>query len=642
MGQRHQAFVIARQGQRYRCIAALHHQWCYGRGPLRAAAQFLSLVQQPQNAWIIHKELDEHTASSLDHDDDIAIPCPFTNYLLSLAFSVNLEPDQESVSSRVSAYPVDYGSTTGDNNDGITVLDISDPFSPSYCFVSIYGLEAVADVPELVPLSAETYVRAYYPEEEEPSSEENEEASESALVENLVQAAIRSLDPYPVISLQTLHTTWPDEYDDPMEKETLSSTIPASAAQNNRDDVALPVVPSLVDVIFRRAVERAIATDTIDELEPFLNVEEKVSVMKDILRAQNPIEDGASFLLLQRLLQADLHSKTIDLSSLHLSKDQMQRLFHKQSQSWLDSVEHVDVSGLTLFDVDILRELVGCLPNLRRINLWNTAVTNQQLKDLLDREPHLFHRIERLIHPIFFNRSESSMLAPALSLIVMEKRPSYHSPIMTSLPYFTPSQIVQGLLDIFDPILMARKQGQADPFQDWDLMANILWTGAFASEARPQGASWSERVIPYMPSYARENFHAHQWFFVLDIKNKYAFGRFIPEVEQLLSSELKELKETDETTFRAEVNKVVDRMKSEHDGLFELFDVRAFFDALKEEGRLPPHPQALNRLLEVFAELSSLPGRRELPGLDVMSQNEFEDAVSPVLWPKEKRRLFRY
>ncbi|KAF4619320.1 hypothetical protein D9613_004888 [Agrocybe pediades] len=526
----------------------------------------------------------------------------FTQYLLSLAFSVNLEPDVLSVNSSTSAFPVDHGSTLGDNNDGITVLDISDPLSPSYCFVSIYGLSihdqeaASEDVPELVPLSAKTYVRAYYPEEETSSSEENEEVS--ALEERSVQGAIRSLDPYPVISLQTLHATWPDEYEleGEMEVETQSNTIPAAAALDNDNDVALPLAPSLVDAIFRRAVETAIATNTIDELESFLNDEEKVCAMKDILRARKPIEDGAPFLLLQRLLQVDLHSKCIDLSSLHLSKDQIQMLFREQS--WLESVEHIDVSGLIHFDIDVLRELVGCLPNLRHINLWNTAVTGYQLQDLLDREPDLFYRIERLIHPIFFDRSESSVFAPALSFVVVKKRPRHKSPIMTSLPYFTPSQLVQGFLDIFGPILTVRKQGEEDPFRDLALLDHMLWTGAFASEARPQGAPWSQRAIPYIPSYASENFHARQWLFVLDVEMEYAFGRFIPEVGQLLSAEIKAMNETNETTFRAEVNKVVDRLKAEHGGLFELFDVRAFFDALKEEGRLPPDPQALNRLLK--------------------------------------------
>jgi hypothetical protein len=63
MGQRHQAFVIARvipHGETrayYRCISALHHQWCYGRLPLLATRRFLALVKQKDNAEIIREEI---------------------------------------------------------------------------------------------------------------------------------------------------------------------------------------------------------------------------------------------------------------------------------------------------------------------------------------------------------------------------------------------------------------------------------------------------------------------------------------------------------------------------------------------------------------------------------------------------------
>jgi hypothetical protein len=33
-----------------------------------------------------------------------------------------------------------------DNNDGITVFDITDSANPSYCFVSTFGLEAAVGV----------------------------------------------------------------------------------------------------------------------------------------------------------------------------------------------------------------------------------------------------------------------------------------------------------------------------------------------------------------------------------------------------------------------------------------------------------------------------------------------------------------
>ena len=63
MGQRHQAFAVARvvpHGETkpyYRCIAVIHHQWCYGRLPLRAARRCLTLIKQKDNAEIIREEI---------------------------------------------------------------------------------------------------------------------------------------------------------------------------------------------------------------------------------------------------------------------------------------------------------------------------------------------------------------------------------------------------------------------------------------------------------------------------------------------------------------------------------------------------------------------------------------------------------
>ena len=68
MGQRHQAFVIARvrphsadsstgTPPKYHCIAALHHQWCYGRLALQAAYRFITKAMQMNNAQIIRAEI---------------------------------------------------------------------------------------------------------------------------------------------------------------------------------------------------------------------------------------------------------------------------------------------------------------------------------------------------------------------------------------------------------------------------------------------------------------------------------------------------------------------------------------------------------------------------------------------------------
>jgi hypothetical protein len=91
MGQRHQAFLIARvkphgsNEAKYRCVAAYHHQWCYETLPLSAARRLLSVAKQPENAEIIREELhsiDGKYGGHKEKPDIPAVPCPFTARLL--------------------------------------------------------------------------------------------------------------------------------------------------------------------------------------------------------------------------------------------------------------------------------------------------------------------------------------------------------------------------------------------------------------------------------------------------------------------------------------------------------------------------------------------------------------------------------
>ena len=100
MGQRHQIYVIARvrrknetTGHR-RCVAAYHHQWCYGTLPPLAINRFLKLVRVHNNAEIVREELRAIDGKYSTNGEEPRIPdtpCPFTSTLLGLSFCVDLE-----------------------------------------------------------------------------------------------------------------------------------------------------------------------------------------------------------------------------------------------------------------------------------------------------------------------------------------------------------------------------------------------------------------------------------------------------------------------------------------------------------------------------------------------------------------------
>ena len=96
MGQRHQAFIVARlvpHGETkpyYRCIAALHHQWCYGCLPLRAARRLLTLVKQKDNAKIISEEirlLQGKYGRCKRQPKMPEVPSPYIGFLLASAWN---------------------------------------------------------------------------------------------------------------------------------------------------------------------------------------------------------------------------------------------------------------------------------------------------------------------------------------------------------------------------------------------------------------------------------------------------------------------------------------------------------------------------------------------------------------------------
>lgn len=104
MGQRHQAFAIAKVvphgGGRayYRCIAAWHHQWCYGRLPLHAANRFCQLLRQKDNASIVLHELAAISGKYGRYGEEPGIdqvPCVYLSWLLGQAWDMDLDTEAQ-------------------------------------------------------------------------------------------------------------------------------------------------------------------------------------------------------------------------------------------------------------------------------------------------------------------------------------------------------------------------------------------------------------------------------------------------------------------------------------------------------------------------------------------------------------------
>ncbi|KIK61065.1 hypothetical protein GYMLUDRAFT_114141, partial [Collybiopsis luxurians FD-317 M1] len=194
MGQRHQAYIIARLVPRgstdgkanYRCVGGA---LVYCILPIRAADRFLSLIQNPVNAALIREEIRSIQGKMGRHGEEpsIKFPCPHSQYLLGTAFNIDLDDKYiHSGSLRRSLLPATNGCWDVHNNDGLTLLDITDPLKPSYAFCTSGG-----------SCSADAYFHSYYWNE--------------GKLEPEVQLLARFRN-VRLLSTNTLAEAWPDSF----------------------------------------------------------------------------------------------------------------------------------------------------------------------------------------------------------------------------------------------------------------------------------------------------------------------------------------------------------------------------------------------------------------------------------------------
>lgn len=160
-------------------ILAFHHQWLFG---MTAAAVCHNILQEvfksehPQH--IFSKEIDScpyptrfnSGTDKIDGYKELVKAILFIQDNLQFAENGARYGIQDAFFTNEECYndkgKLEYGDCRkdfriGDNNDGIMIIDC---ITKKYCFMNIgFGDSSVMKLPELVPVSAGRYVRAYYP-----------------------------------------------------------------------------------------------------------------------------------------------------------------------------------------------------------------------------------------------------------------------------------------------------------------------------------------------------------------------------------------------------------------------------------------------------------------------------------------------
>ncbi|KAJ4319809.1 hypothetical protein N0V84_006190 [Fusarium piperis] len=270
MGQRHQLFVIARVGKHYRSLAAVHHQWLYGVSALRSSLRLLRIFSDPGNRLALEHELDlaapffkdqpPPTSGLAKYQDARNTICPFPFILTCLAIGASYDPKTGQVQT-IHELRHDTGYDQGDNNDGITVLDITDLDNVRYCFVNFGGGEVYAfeddedgangsrtnSPPPETPLTGRQYLRGYYSESDE-------------MVQRNMDI-IEALEAAPLVEEVALARTWP--------WGGWSDEAKAKAAEALNDPQDGNTTKSLRDMAGAKLFER-ILTSTDDDFDPLL------------------------------------------------------------------------------------------------------------------------------------------------------------------------------------------------------------------------------------------------------------------------------------------------------------------------------------------------------------------------------------
>ncbi|KAF8149500.1 hypothetical protein B0H34DRAFT_189400 [Crassisporium funariophilum] len=663
MGQRHQVYLIAKvvphdktpREARYRCIGALHHQECYGRLPLRATTRFMKLIKQKENAEIIREEINAlHGLYGvfMQKPDLPAIPCPFAHFLLSSSWSGSYLDDRFDGGETIPLYA--NAATNLDNNDGSTVIEITDPEKPSYCFVSIRGLDMAErdDLPMRSPLSASQYVRAYYPKPVNISMNKRENAEEASVL-----ATLQPFESSSLISSDMLAEAWPGEY------EAKRPTKLAAPSSDLKSPAATVGVPSLADMAFRPALIHALQTGGVAQLEPLLWLPDRFTQIKQIIRTCETLSGDAIPLLIKIVNDERGETKTVDLANWSLTDDQIIAILSAQ--------EGVEVLKLSHSKITIggIRRLLPILPCLKRLVLMGTTITDDDVLALYSENPQLCNMIEAFIHPVFFKDVRQGAAPNAFSQITYVR---YRS-IAASIPYFTPAILVQILMDNFSMVM--QDDGKIYPnYPPRAMCALSPLLAICASDHRRNGKLWAERSVPFVPQNSLRALRNREGWFLAYVPGKnpfddhaYAFVRRNREFEfeQELEEKMKEVisgpsiahtqaaatdiadapaglvgscgdplsapvpkwledekREWLEDQKRAKLKSITAEYA---DKMYELFDLQSFFQELAREGRPAPPADAYARLEELFAKLTT---RERSPKLKMMTMCDFKDNVA--------------
>ncbi len=393
MGQRHQLFVIAKIKNRYRGLAAVHHQWLYGNGPLKgtsvhltsliyvqsyltppqslgnlsdisqACINLIKIFSAPGNRKLLTHELNHaatlteevwgRASNSVPTKEDT--PFPFVLTCLAIGASFSMDPGR---ASNTLIHPEDFNlrCDRGDNNDGITVLDISDPANVRHCFMQ-FPWGDLRDTLSLTPLSAEQYVTDYVPKTDE------------TYIMLDCGSFVKALSSSKLIDIDTLMDAWPDvEWPETKENAEHQDEQEKPKEENSsQKNLVLSLEAMSLNNAFKTAAEHDDGAALLTDVEMLPKFESKL--MDYLLTHPDIFKNTASGLtLLSRVVRA---ASDLDLSPFPSLTD-ADLLTVAEQASLYQSLRVLDLSGKPNITEDLLANLLPKCTQLQTLILFHT------------------------------------------------------------------------------------------------------------------------------------------------------------------------------------------------------------------------------------------------------------------------------
>ena len=401
--------------------------------------------------------------------------------------------------------------------------------------------------------------------------------------------AIQGLEGVPTIGAKILKEAWP--YIDfaetgPLDSSTATTKVLSVVAHVSR------AVPSLVDFTLETAVKHILRSGDTFDFEQLSLLPGEAPKIKKILRSLNPFP---SDIQLVRVLSGLKEGTCVDLSGFQLSSTQIVEVL-----SNCGNIAFLDASFNRLIVADDIPKILEAAPTLRRIVVIGcTSIADAHILTLVQNEPSRFKSLEGLLHPAFLTIRKPDSYPIAFTLVNV----TYGDLTCASVPFFTPAQVVQLLID-----LLPWKDAKINRGLGGSLSPMTGFSALHRGGARTPGQKFGERAVvsvpflsPQLPRGQRDFwvfavYRASKYGFIADeAKNRKNMWGFVHITRSVQCSTGDSEASTDEPATGTGSGTAEQLGYSTR-----LYDLRGFLECMASEGRPMPSDAAVTELERIL------------------------------------------